>query len=180
MEFRVRALNARFVLRSAVLAIAFLSCLLSIQRASPAGAATTKISPEFIAKVNAYCSAQEARFNKTLGKFPFNNFDPTHPDLNTMRKVGAHFAESLPIRLGLPTSLMKLGEPKVGESQWDGLRTLAIQSDRLAINQVHIALKGTTEAFAANVNQTSALQNKLESTAVRDGFSHKTPCGEVF
>jgi hypothetical protein len=180
MGFRVRTLDARFVLCLAVLTIALCPCLAAVQRASPAGATTTKVSPAFIAKVNAYCSAQEARFNKTLGKFPFDNFDPTHPDLSTMRKVGAHFAESLPIRRGIPASLMKLGEPEVGKAQWDALRTLAIQSDRLGISQVHIALTGTTEEFVANVNQTTAIQNKLESTAVKDGFSKKTPCGDVF
>ena len=136
--------------------------------------------PEFIAKVNAYCSAEEAQFNSTLGKFPFNNFDPTNPDLSTMRKVGRHFAEALPIRQSIPSGLTKLGEPQQGKAQWDELRTLAIQSNRLAISQVHIAETGTTKAFVENVNQTQALGNKLESTAVKDGFAKTTPCGEVF
>jgi hypothetical protein len=177
---RVRPLGARIVLRLVVLAIVLAASAVLIENPSPVSANTTKLPPEFITKVNAYCTAEEARFNKTLGKFPFNNFDPTHPDLSTMRKVGAHFAKALPIRRAIPTGLMNLGEPEVGNAQWDGLRTLAIQSDRLAISQVHIALTGTTKAFVANINQTTALQNKLESTAVKDGFSKKTPCGEVF
>ena len=97
-----------------------------------------------------------------------------------MRKVGAYFAKALPIRRSMLTSLRGLGEPQVGEAQWNGLRMLAIQSDQLAISQVHIALTGTTKAFVDNVDQTQALQNKLESTAVKDGFSVKTPCGQVF
>ena len=180
MGFRVRALNPQFVLRLAIFTIALGPCLLSLEKASPASASTTKVSPEFIVKVNAYCSIEEGRFSKTLGKFPFDNFDPTHPDLSTMRKVGRHFAEALPLRRAIPSDLKNLGEPPVGQAQWDALRALAVKSDQVAIIQVQIALTGTTKAFVANVDHTQVLQNKLESTAVKDGFSKKTPCSDVF
>ena len=180
MRIRVRTLGVRIAWRVAVFAIVLGASAISIVKPSLASASTTKLPSEFITKVNAYCSAEEARFNQTLGKFPFNNFNPNHPDLSTMRKVGAHFAKALPIRRAIPTSLMNLGEPEVGKAQWDELRTLALQSDRLAISQVHIALTGTTKAFVANINQTTPLQNKLESIAVRDGCSKSTPCSNVF
>jgi hypothetical protein len=180
-EIRLGQFGLRMIFRLAMFTIVLSACVVSIQSATPfASASATKLPPTFITKVNTYCSAEEARFNSTLGKFPFNNFDPTNPELTTMRKVGRYFAKALPIRQAIPTSLIKLGEPQEGKAQWDGLRALAIQSDRLAISQVHIALTGTTKAFVDNVNQTQAIQNKLESTAVRNGFSKNTPCGEIF
>lgn len=138
------------------------------------------ISPEFITKVNAYCSAEESRFNNVLGQFPFPNFDPLHPDVKTLRLVGTHFEKAQSLRKSIPTELKALGEPQAGKTQWAALRSLATQSDNIAIEQIHAALGGDVKGFVDTVNQTTSVHNKLVKTAVKDGFEKSSPCGEVF
>ena len=138
------------------------------------------ITVAFITKVNAYCSAEESRFNSVLGKFPFQNFDPTHPDVKTMRLVGKHFEKALPLRQAIPNGLNGLGEPQAGQSQWNAVKSLALQSDHIAITQVHAALAGNVKGFVTTVNQIQSVHNKLVKAAEKDGFAKSSPCGDVF
>jgi hypothetical protein len=138
------------------------------------------ISPEFIAKVNAYCSAEESRFNRVLGQFPFSNFDPFHPDVKTLRLVGNHFEKALSLRRAVPNELKALGKPQTGKTQWAELETLATQSDNIAIGQIRVALAGDVKGFVTTVNQTQSVHNKLVKTAEKDGFAKSSPCGELF
>jgi hypothetical protein len=138
------------------------------------------ISPEFIAQVNAYCSAEESRFNKVLGQFPFSNFDPLHPDVKTLRLVGSHFEKALSLRKAIPDELKALGKPQAGKTQWAELESLAAQSDNIAIDQIRVALAGNVKGFVTTVNQTQSVHNKLVKTAENDGFAKSSPCGDVF
>jgi hypothetical protein len=154
-------------------------CLLSFPGISEAQTKPA-ITPGFIAKVNAYCSAEESRFNKVLGQFPFSNFDPYHPDVKTLRLVGRHFEEALPLRKAIPNELKALGMPQAGKSQWGELESLAVQSDTIAISQIRVALAGNAKSFVDTVNQTTSVHNKLVSSAEKDGFAKSSPCGQVF
>jgi hypothetical protein len=154
-------------------------CLLSFPGISQA-TATPAITPAFIAKVNAYCSAEEAGFNKVLGKFPYPNFNPDHPDVKTMRLVGKHFEKALSLRHAIPGQLKALGQPQVGQSQWDELKMLATQSDEIAIAQIRVALAGNVKDFVATVDQTGSIHNELVKAAESDGFAKSSPCGEIF
>jgi len=154
-------------------------CLLSFPGISLAKTESA-ISPGFIAKANAYCSAENSRFNKVFGQFPFPNFEPLHPDVTTMRLVGKHFEKGLSLRQAIPNELKALGEPQAGKSQWRELESLATQSDRTAITQIHDALAGKVKGFVATVNKTTSIHNELVKTAEKDGFAKSTPCGEVF
>jgi hypothetical protein len=154
-------------------------CLLSSPSASQAETKPA-ISPEFIAKVNAYCSTEESRFNKVLGQFPFSNFDPLHPDVKTLRLVGSHFDKALSLRKAIPNELKALGEPQSGKTQWAELESFAAQSDKIAITQIRVALAGNVKGFVTTVNQTQSVHNKLVKTAETDGFAKTSPCGDVF
>jgi len=165
--------------RAGVVALVTGLCLLGSPAISEA-TTTPTITPAFIAKVNTYCSAEEASFNKVLGKFPYPNFNPNHPDVKTMRLVGKHFEKALSLRHAIPAQLKALGEPQVGQSQWDELRLLATQSDDTALTQIRVALAGNVKGFIATVNQTGSIHNELVKEAQKDGFAKSSPCGEVF
>ena len=154
-------------------------CLLSFPGVSEAQTKPA-ITPAFIAKVNAYCSAVESHFNMVLGQFPFSNFDPLHPDLKTLRLVGKHFEEALPLRKAIPNQLKALGKPQAGESQWGELESLAVESDNIAMTQIRVALAGNAKGFVDTVNQTTSVHNKLVKSAEEDGFTKSSPCGQVF
>jgi hypothetical protein len=62
-----------------VLAAALACCSTALGARSQA----TAISPKFIVDANKLCATINTGFNRTLGKFPFSNFDPTKPDLKT-------------------------------------------------------------------------------------------------
>lgn len=138
------------------------------------------ISPEFIAKVNAYCSGEESSFNSVLGQFPFQNFNPLHPDVKTLPMVGAHFEKAMSLREAIPNGLKALGEPQAGKTQWAALKALAVQSDNIAIKQIQTALASNVKGFVTTVNQTTLVHNKLVRTAEKDGFAKSSPCGDVF
>ena len=74
------------------------------------------ITAAFITKVNAYCSAEESRFNSVLGKFPFQNFDPTHPDVKTMRLVGKHLRRHSRFDKPFPMLSTVSASPKPGRA----------------------------------------------------------------
>jgi hypothetical protein len=167
-------------MRRTIIAAVLAVCLFVGVFPGVALAKTTTISPAFIAKVNAYCTSEESQFNKVLGKFPFPNFDPTKPDVKTMKLVGKHFAKDLPLRRAIPNDLNKLGQPPVGKTQWAAIKALALQSNQVALTQIQAALAGNTKAFVNTVNQSDTVQTKLTATATKAGFSKKTPCGDVF
>ena len=137
------------------------------------------ITPGFIAKVNAYCSAEESRFNRCLAS-SHSKFQPLHPDTKTLRLVGKHFEEALPLRKAIPNELKALGKPQAGKSQWGELESLAVQSNNIAISQIRVALAGNAKGFVDTVNQTTSVHNRLVKSAQKDGFAKSSPCGQVF
>jgi hypothetical protein len=143
--------------------------------------AKTTISPAFIKKVNAYCVAENARITKALGgAFPYPNFDPTHPDVKTMKQVGKYYTKVVPTRRAIPNDLSKLGQPQAGKSQWGAIKALELQQNQIALVQVRDALAGNAKAFVTTVNQLTTVGNQIESEEIRYGFSRSTPCTQVF
>jgi hypothetical protein len=121
-----------------VLAVAVVA--LSCSNVAAVAAPETKISPQFIAKTDKLCAAINGRFRRTLGSFPYPNFNPFRPDRKTLLLVGKHFAKALPIRRAIPRQLRSLGEPTTGKQAWDAIRTLALQANTVAVKQVAVAL----------------------------------------
>src|SRR5512133_1179922 len=75
------------------------------------------IPSAFIAKVDAVC----ADAVPPHGQFPFQNFDPMHPDPGLLPKVGAFFEANIPTdqRVEIERELKALGEPTVDATEWD-------------------------------------------------------------
>jgi hypothetical protein len=145
-----------------------------------AGPQSPKIDPAFVAKVNAFCAA-EARRVPTYGKqFPYPHFDPDHPDLATLPKVGSYFAAGLPERHQLPARLTALGEPATGRPQWDRIRGLALQENAVGIRQVNVALASQAQAFTETAHAITKIADELHNAARSAGFSTTSPCGQLF
>jgi len=168
----------------ALASIAFVAPGLSANNASRAavgaGAQATVISPQFVTKANRLCAKLNVRFGHALGRFPFQNFDATHPDLKTLPLVGKHFANALPIRRAIPAELRGLGEPTTGKRAWDAIRSLALQANAAGIKQVSAALASNAKAFVATVNQIHRLHNATGARATAAGFPKTSACGQTF
>ena len=116
-----------------------------------------------------------------LGQFPFSNFDPLHPEVKTLRLVGKHFEEAMPLRKAIPNELKALGEPQVGKRSIEVNWSHSPCSPTTSLSdQIHVALAGDAKGFVDTVNQTTSVHNKLVKSAEKDGFAKSSPCGQVF
>jgi hypothetical protein len=145
-----------------------------------AGSKSPKIDPAFVGKVNAFCAAEARRYPMSGRQFPYPHFDPDHPDLATLPKVGSYFAAGLPERRKLPARLNALGEPATGRPQWDRIRGLALQENAVAIRQVNVALASQAQAFTETAHAIHKITDELHDAARNAGFSTTSPCGQLF
>lgn len=142
---------------------------------------TPTITPSFIAKVNTFCAAEATQITTAEGgSFPYPNFNPYAPDVKTMRLAGAFFAKALSVRQVVPQQLEAVGEPTSGQRQWNDLKAIDAESNRIAITQVHDAQAGNVKGFVSTVRQLTSVQNDLVKEAVKDGFTKSSPCTEAF
>ncbi len=146
---------------------------------SSSTAAGAKIDPAFVAKVDAVCAKANRRFAAN-GKFPFQNFDPLHPDPKLLPKVGAFFKPNIATGQMIDAELRALGEPATDARQWNAIRALAIAAHAGAIKQVHAALTSDVTGFVATVNQAKRLHTRLDSEARAAGFAASSPCAKIF
>ena len=168
-------------MRLVLLSCAALALTVGVTAGSSATTVTIgQISPQFITKADRLCAKLNVRFGRALGKFPFQDFDATHPDLKTLPLVGKHFAKALPIRRAIPAELRSLGEPATGKQAWDAIRTLALQENAAGIKQVSVALASNAKGFVATVNQIHRLHNSTGGKATAAGFSKTSACGQTF
>ncbi len=170
-------------MRSAwVFATALTLCLVWV--GSPAAgihAGGTTISPTFVSKTDRLCASINADFGRALGKpFPFSNFDPAHPDSKTLVKVGKYFSKALPVHRKIPARLRALGEPAQGRSAWDTIRSLALEDNTVAIEQVAAALAGNKKTFVATYKRLVRLHGQITKDAAAAGFPKSTPCADTF
>ncbi len=138
------------------------------------------IDPAFVAKVNAFCAAEAKQLPTNAHQFPYPQFDPSHPDLRTLPKVGAYLAADLPERHKLPTRLNALGEPATGRAQWHQIRSLALQENAIGTRQVTVALASQARAFTATAHEIAKIANELHNASRKAGFSTTSPCASLF
>jgi hypothetical protein len=116
----------------------------------------------FVRRADAACSATERKV-QALGPFPFEDFDPFHPDPQVLPQVGQFFNQ--PARRNPPSALLRtleqLGKPAARAAAWKsvlGARRTLIASEA---TQVKAALADDGPAFVQSVYQTSRNYNDL-------------------
>jgi hypothetical protein len=138
--------------------------------------ASSKIDSAFVARADAVC----ARASKGAVRFPYRNFDPLHPDVKLLPKVGAFFAKRQAIADAVPKQLRQLGPPATGRALWTQMLTLATRDRAVADRQIKAAEASDGRGFVATVNAVSQTSNQLGHLAVAAGFSSSSPCRMIF
>jgi hypothetical protein len=139
-----------------------------------------QIDQLFITRVNRVCTLANADTQAAHGTFPFDDFDPLHPDSATLPKVGAFFARSQSITDRVPGQLERLGKPLAGTKTWRYLLWLAKRSRRIEDRQIKAALAGDIPGFVATVRQQQANSTSIKNLALMAGFRKSSPCGAYY
>jgi hypothetical protein len=144
---------------------------------TPATAAN-KLEASFVARVNAVCARAKAAIG-AHGKFPYPTFDPLHPDVTLLPKVGAFFAATQATGDRVPRELRNLGNPRTGQGEWTQLVALATQSRLIADRQIAAAKASDVPAFVATVHAVQANETSLGQVGSVSGFNSASPCNAV-
>lgn len=121
----------------------------------------------FIAHADQIC-LKASRQLATLPPFPFPNFDPLHPDLTLLPRVGAFFTgtgDPRPILETLDARLRTLGRPPASQDWWK--RLLRARSAELGVinQQDRAALTANAPAFVHSVQQSITAFRKIAISA---------------
>jgi hypothetical protein len=111
----------------------------------------------FIARADRACGRAGGQL-AALPPFPFDNFDPLHPDPQVLPQVGAFFTgpgDPRPILRALEGRLRSLGRPPAARQLWR--RLIAARAHALANIEAQdsAALAGDVPAFVATVRESS-------------------------
>jgi hypothetical protein len=148
----------------------------SIPATTSALNASSKLEPAFIARVDAVC----ARATKGAVPFPYRNFDPTHPDVKLLPKVGAFLAKRQTTADAVPHQLRELGQPTTGRPIWAQMLGLATRERAIADRQIKAAETVDVHGFVTTLAPTREISNQLRQLAKDAGFSSSSPCGMIF
>jgi hypothetical protein len=138
--------------------------------------ASSKLDSAFIARVDAVC----AQATRGAAPFPYSNFDPLHPDVKLLPKVGAFLAERQRTADAVPKQLRELGQPGTGEAIWARMLTLATRDRAIADRQIKAAEASNVHAFVATLGPTRQTSTQLAQLAKDAGFSSSSPCRMIF
>ena len=144
--------------------------------ASPTPATT--LDAAFIARANAVC-ARAKRALDAKGKFPYQSFDPLHPQVTLLPKVGAFFAARRAIGDRVPAELQALGTPHNAAGQWDQMVASSKQDRAIADRQIKAAEASDAPAFVATVNAIASTDKRLGQLALSRGFTSLSPCNAI-
>ncbi|HTP23395.1 MAG TPA: hypothetical protein VMJ65_27570 [Solirubrobacteraceae bacterium] len=128
----------------------------------------------FIARANGLCERAAAEL-ASLPPFPFEDFDPLHPDVSTLPAVGAFFTgagDPRPTFGALDAGLRELGPPAGERAVWR--QALRAHARELAVinEQDRAALAGDVAAFVQSVHHTVATFRQIAITATVFGATH--------
>jgi hypothetical protein len=144
----------------------------------PSPTPATALDAAFIAKANAIC-VRAKRALDAKGQFPYHSFDPLHPDVKLLPKVGAFFAARRAIGDRVPAELRALGTPKKAAGQWSQIVALSKQDRAIADRQIKAAEASDAPAFVATVNAIAATDQRLGKLALGSGFGQSSPCNAI-
>lgn len=121
----------------------------------------------FIARANGLCR-RAVRALASLPRFPFNDFDPLHPNPSLLPAIGAFFtgpADPRPILGALQKALRDLGHPPGERGRWRA--TLTGRERELAIidEQDRAAAASDVRAFVRTVRDSAANFREIAITA---------------
>jgi hypothetical protein len=138
----------------------------------------TSIDAAFIARADRVCA--RAKSKDAYGQFPYQNFDPIHPDVKLLPKVGAFFVKSQPTRDRLPGELRRLGTPQQGATLWTELVAAVTQNRVINDRQIAAANAGDASAFVPTVNEAQRSHEQIQRLGKRAGFSESSPCKALY
>jgi hypothetical protein len=144
--------------------------------ATSTGGSSIKLDSGFIARVNAVC----ARASVGAVPFPYTNFDPVHPNVRLLPKVGAFFAKRQAIADAIPGQLRALGQPATGQATWAQILPLTVRDRAIADRQIKAAEASDVPGFIATVNEITTVSNQLGRLAQQAGFTTSSPCRMIF
>lgn len=175
--------TARVALASLVAAVLLSGCGSSKKATStattPAGSASStssQIDAAFLRRVDAVC----ARAANGAPQFPYPNFDPLHPDVKLLPKVGAFFAKRQAIADAVPKQARALGQPATGRATWAQLLALITRDRAVADRQIRAAEASDVQGFVATVNEISSVSSPLRTVADEAGVASASPCRMIF
>jgi hypothetical protein len=148
---------------------------------APTGATGAALDPAFVARVNTVCARAKALLSsRGHSQFPYQSFDPLHPDPKLLPRVGAYFAAVRPLNDQIPVQLASLGSPQKGQALWSSMAALAKQDRVIADRQISAAQAANAPAFVATVTELQGVAAQIRSLAVQGGFSPSSPCNAIF
>jgi hypothetical protein len=147
----------------------------SITTPSPA----TAPKPTFVAQVNSIGARAVPRLN-AQGKVPFPNFDPLHPDVKLLPKVGAFVASVQAPDARVPEQLARLGNPGKGQAEWQQILALANGLRTLVGRQIKAARASNPPAFVAATRELESIEMRLQKLALEVGLKNSSPCMRLF
>jgi hypothetical protein len=187
-------MQIRSVLLTAVLALGISACGSSKESSNastsgpPAGHPTTSfpsptpastLEPAFIARVNAVCARAKSN-SEANGPFPYQSFDPLHPDVKLLPKVGAFFAAVQSSGDRVPAELRRLGTPHRAQSEWAKMLVLTQENSVIADRQIKAAEASNSSAFIATVDAVERVDTELQKLGHETGFADSSPCNKYY
>jgi hypothetical protein len=140
---------------------------------------STALDNAFIARADAVCARAKSRTD-AYGEFPYQNFDPIHPDAKLLPKVGAFFAQQQSVRDRVPGELRQLGVPHQGAALWSRLDALVAQNRVINDRQTAAANAADASAFVKTVNEAQQSHEQIQQLGKRAGFSDSSPCKALY
>jgi hypothetical protein len=156
-------------------------CAVTSSSTPALAASTPKITPSFVAKVNAACRSFSTSFDKAgERKFPYPKFNPVKPQVDLLKKVGRYFDKGTSVWKSVPRKLRALGMPAQGAATWRKIRALADKHVAAALTQARTATAGNAKGFVAAVREETSVTDQLNSVALAAGFTAKSACATFF
>jgi hypothetical protein len=145
--------------------------------ATPTPATAPK--PTFVAQVNSICARAVPRLN-AKGKFPYPNFDPLHPNVKLLPKVGAFIASVQALDARVPEQLARLGNPGNRQAEWQQILVLANSLRTGAGRQIRAARASNARTFVAATREVESIEMRLQKLALEVGLKSSSPCMRLF
>lgn len=124
------------------------------------GAHSPEIS-KFVGAVDSICTSTTTKLH-SLPRFPYSNFDPTHPDRGALPKVGQFFAHSsLPVMEGALSRVEALTAPTATRQSAGSLKRDVGAYVSTLRAQVRAAEASRSSAFIATVNAFTPIHSRL-------------------